>query len=237
MTADPKKLLEIAACTPAPVATKDFNPAAVIPYGVTIEHIRLAMNEFVDFLGFINTQLHTREIPRLESMLMQANFSSMVGEFMSVAIPKYCSTIAKNQYHNGHPDLVPAGFYAGNSIQHGSEGIEIKGSRYLRGWQGHNAEDIWLMVFAFDSNTPRDEASGIAPKPFRFRLVAGAAIEKADWTFSGRTGTSRRTITASVNRSGYTKMLANWIYKEPTVTTATLVASPAETDAEPPASE
>jgi hypothetical protein len=170
-------------------------------------------------------------------MLMQANFSSIVGEFMGVAIPKYCPTIAKNQYHNGHPDLVPAGLYTGNSIQHGDKGIEIKGSRYLRGWQGHNAEDVWLMVFAFDSSTPRDEASGIEPRPFRFRLVAGAAIEKADWTFSGRTGTSRRTITASVNRSGYNKMLANWIYKEPAVTTATLLASPAEKDAEPPASE
>lgn len=236
MVTDPKKL-EVAACTPVPVEAKDFNPAAVIPYGVTVEHIRLAMTEFVDFLGFINTQLHTRDIPRLEAMLMQANFSSMVGEFMSAAIPKYCRTIVKNQYHNGHPDLVPAGLYPKSSILHGSEGIEIKGSRYLRGWQGHNAEDVWLMVFAFDSSTPRDEANGISPKPFRFRLVAGAAIEKADWTFSGRTGTSRRTITASVNRSGYDKMLANWIYKEPTVTAATLLGSPAEKDAELPASE
>ena len=230
------KKLEAAACTPTPISSKDFNSSAVIPCGLTIEHIWLAMNDYIDFLGFINTQLYTREIPRLESMLMQANFSSMVGEFMSAAIPKYCSTIVKNQYHNGHPDLVPAGLYPGNAIQHGSKGIEIKASRYLRGWQGHNAEDVWLMVFAFDSSTPPDESKGILPRPFRFRLVAGAYIEKADWTFSGRTGTSRRTITASVNRSGYSKMLANWIYKEPATTTATLLESPAE-DAEPLTSE
>jgi hypothetical protein len=230
------KKLEAAACTPIPIRPKDFNPAAVIPHGLTVKHIRQAMNDYLDFLGFINTQLHTREIHRLESMLMQANFSSMVGEFMSAAFPKYCSTIVKNQYHNGHPDLVPAKLYPNNAIQHGSEGIEIKASRYLRGWQGHNAEDVWLMVFAFDSSTPPDESKGIPPRPFRFRLVAGAYIEKADWTFSGRSGTSRRTITASVNRSGYNKMLANWIYKEPTVTTATLLVSPAE-DLEPPVSE
>lgn len=228
--------LEAAACTPIPISHKDFNPAAVIPHGLTVKHILLAMNDYLDFLGFINTQLYTREIPRLESMLMQANFSSMVGEFMSAAIPRYCSTIVKNQYHNGHPDLVPAGLYLGNAIQHGSEGIEIKASRYLRGWQGHNAEDVWLMVFAFDSSTAPDESKGILPRPFRFRLVAGAYIEKADWTFSGRTGTSRRTITASVNRSGYNKMLANWIYKEPATTTATLLASPVE-DSEPLTSE
>jgi hypothetical protein len=234
---DEEKKLEVSACTPIPISPKDFNPAAVIPYGLTVEHIRLAMTEFIDFLGFINTQLFTREIPRLEAMLMQANFSSMVGEFMSAAIPKYCSTIVKNQYHNGHPDLVPPGIYPGDAVLHGSEGIEIKGSRYVRGWQGHNAEDVWLLVFTFDSSTPRDKANRIAPKPFRFRLVAGAAIEKADWTFSGRTGASRRTPTASVNPSGYSKMLANWIYKEPATTTATLLASLPETDAEPPASE
>lgn len=236
MVEDPKKL-EAAACTPIPVSPKDFNSAAVIPHGLTVEHIRLAMTEFLDFLSFINTQLHTREIPRLESMLMQANFSSMVGEFMSAAIPKYCPAIVKNQYHNGHPDLVPAGLYPGDAILHGSEGIEIKASRYLRGWQGHNAEDVWLLVFAFDSGTPRDESKGIPPRPFRFRLVAGAYIEKADWTFSGRTGISRRTITASVNRSGYNKMLANWIYQEPSTTVATLSAPPPETGPGPTTSE
>ena len=41
-----------------------------------------AMEEFVGFLGFINEQMATRAIPRFETMLMPANFSSMVGEFM-----------------------------------------------------------------------------------------------------------------------------------------------------------
>ena len=50
--------------------------------------------------------------------------------------------------------------------------------------------------------------------PFRFVKVVGAKIERADWQFSGRSETSRRTITASVKRSGYDKMQANWIYSE-----------------------
>ena len=36
-----------------------------------------------------------------------------------------------------------------------------------------------------------------------------------DWRFSGRSSTSRRTITASVANSGYEKMMENWIYKVP----------------------
>ena len=54
--------------------------------------------------------------------------SSMVGEFMGATIPKYCDKLAKNQYHNGHPDLVPKGKFTGDSLQHGTEGIEIKAS-------------------------------------------------------------------------------------------------------------
>ena len=189
-----------------------FNPRAEIPFGVHVDHIRAAMQEFLDFLGFVNGALRTKKIPRLEAFLMPANFSSMVGEFMNAAIPKYCSTVVKNTYHNGHPDMLPANKYLNNALQHGTDGIEIKGSRHRSGWQGHNAEDCWLMVFVFDSNTARDAQANIPPRPFRFVGVYGAQLTKDDWSFSGRSATSRRTITASVTRSGYNKMVSNWIY-------------------------
>jgi hypothetical protein len=99
---------------------------------------------------------------------------------------RYCSSLAKNQYHNGHPDLIPAGDFPNDAVQYANEGIEVKASRYLRGWQGHNPEETWLMVFVFDSNRPSDAVKEIQPKPFRFIKVVGAAITKADWSFSGR---------------------------------------------------
>ncbi len=79
-------LHEQQACIPQPLHASGFNAEANLPYGVKTEHIRSAMRDFLDFLGFINQQLYTREIARLEKMLMPANFSSMVGEFMSAAI-------------------------------------------------------------------------------------------------------------------------------------------------------
>lgn len=208
---------ETAACTPVPVHPDGFNPACVLPHGLATEQVRLAMQEFTNFLGFINTQLNTRAIDRFEVMLMPANFSSLVGEFMKSSIPKYCPTLAANTYHNGHPDLLPAGRYPGNAAQHVAEGIEVKSSRYLSGWQGHNAEDAWLMVFVFDASRGTDAAKGIAPRPFRFLKVVGAQLSKTDWVFSGRSETSRRTITASVTRFGYDKMEANWIYRDPEI--------------------
>jgi hypothetical protein len=116
--------LELAACTPEPVQLDWFNPNAILPYGLTTEHVGKAMSEFVNFLGFVNQQLATRDIARLETMLMPANFSSIVGEFMAAGIPRYCPGLVKNRYHNGHPDLIPAGVYPSDSIRHAPEGIE-----------------------------------------------------------------------------------------------------------------
>jgi len=207
--------LESAACKPCPVAATGFNPDAVLPYGCTVNHIQKAMADFIDFLGFINAQVHTKGIPRIESMLMPANFSSMVGEFMAANIPKYCPGVVKNKYHNGHPDLIPSGKFPDDAVQHSAEGIEIKASRYESGWQGHNPENVFLLVFVFDSNRSSDATKKANPRPFRFVEVLGAQISKKDWVFSGRSGKSRRTITASVTNSGYRKMRKNWIYRSP----------------------
>jgi hypothetical protein len=207
--------IERAACDPTPVQSAHFNPHARIPHGVTTAHICAAMNEFIGFIRMVNQRMHESGMARFESILMPANFSSIVGEFMSAGIPKQCASIIKNQYHNGHPDMVPVGLFPGNAVQHAQEGIEIKGSRYLKGWQGHNPETTWLMVFMFDSNRPVDESKGIAPKPFRFLRVVGAQLDESDWQFAGRSETSRRTITAAVKDSGYRKLMANWIYNAP----------------------
>lgn len=210
-----RERMEAAACVPVPVDPLGFNPNADLPYGLTIAAISQAMTGFDDLLRVLNDQLHRHSMGRLETLLMPANFSSVVSEFMSVAIPKFCPTLVKNAYHNGHPDLIPAGRFPGNAVQYSHEGIEMKASRYPRGWQGHNAEESWLMVFVFDANRPRDADRGVEPRPFRFVKVLGARLERADWTFSGRSETSRRTITASVAPSGYAKMEANWIYSDP----------------------
>ncbi len=116
-------------------------------------------------------------------MLMSANFSSIVGEFIGASLPKHCTSIVKNRYHNGHPDIIPARTYPNDAVQHGDQGIEIKASRYLQGWQGHNAEDTWLMIFMFDSGRQSDKLKNISPKPFRFVGVAGARLTKDDWTY------------------------------------------------------
>lgn len=207
---------DLQCCAPEVPSFDHFNPHVSIPLGVSTEDVFRAMLDFTDFLRTINTELVRKGMTRLEDMLMPANFSSMVGEFIVSNLPRHCPTIAKNTYHNGHPDLLPAGKYPGNAAQHaGADGIEVKASRYLRGWQGHNAEDVWLMVFVFESGRPADLRAGKEGRPFRFLGVYGAMLTSADWKFAGRNPTSRRTITASVLPSGLEKMTQNWIFRAP----------------------
>lgn len=206
---------ELLACTSAPVDLKGFNPHAALPYGCTVEHVQQAMSEFTDFLSFLNQQLYTKGIKRFESMLMPANFSSMVCEFMVATLPKHCPGIAKNQSHDGHPDLVPRGLFSNDSAQHAQEGIDIMGSRYPGGWQGQNPGNTWLLVFVFDGNRSVDASKGSQPKPFRFTKVVGAHLNKDDWKLSGHRTGSRHIGAASILPSGYDKMTANWIYLAP----------------------
>ncbi|MFZ3210168.1 MAG: hypothetical protein WA188_01520 [Terriglobales bacterium] len=197
---------------PEPLEKRGFNPEAKIPFGVTTGHVHAAMQDFIEFLSTVDGQLHAKGMASLENTMMQANFSSLVSEAMSARIPYHCPTVVKNQYHNGHPDILPAGKYPGDAAQHaGRDGIEVKASRYLQGWQGHNAEDVWLMIFVFQSGREGPKVKGTPA--FKFLLVAGAMLSKQDWLFAGRSETSRRTITASVTKVGAAKMMANWIYK------------------------
>src|SRR5260370_7613892 len=132
---------------------------------------------------------------RLKNMLMQANFSSIVSEMMTASIPKHCKTVVKNRFHNGHPDILPANKYPNDSKQHaGADGIEVKASRYLNAWQGHNAEHVCLMVFVFQNG--REGPKVRKGQTFKFLLVAGALLSKKDWLFAGRSTTSHRTITS-----------------------------------------
>jgi hypothetical protein len=203
-------------CVPEHPYFENFNADAWIPFGVPVEHIFHAMVDFTDFLQAVDTELVRKDMARLEEMLMPANFSSIVGEFITSNLPKHCPTIAKNTYHNGHPDLLPVRKYPGNAAQHaGSDGIEVKASRYRKGWQGHNPEDVWLMVFVFEGGRPSDARTAKELTRFRFLAVYGALLEKADSQFAGRSQTSRRTITAAVLPSGFEKMARNWIYKAP----------------------
>ena len=196
---------------PEPPEKNGFNPKATIPFGITTEHLYESMKEFTGFVEFIDTQLRAQDRARFEDILMAANFSSMVGEFMSRTIPKYCKTVVRNKYRSGHPDILPAGKYPNDSAMHaGSDGIEIKASRYLKSWHARKAEDVWLMMFVFQSGRVNPRVSEQAG--FKFLIVAGGLLTKDDWPAKG-SESAQTTVGESVSSTGAQKIMANWIYK------------------------
>jgi hypothetical protein len=136
-----RQQLEVAAYAPNVVAGDGFNSDATLPFGCATAHIGQAMATCIEFLRVVNAELHAMGMVRLESLLMPANFSSVVSEFMNTRIreyentslPRYCPTRARNTYHNGQPDLVPVGEYPGDAAQYAMEGVEVKASRSLSG--------------------------------------------------------------------------------------------------------
>lgn len=105
---------------------------------------------------------------------------------------------------------MPPAHYEGDAAQNGKEGVELKTSRATSGWQGHNPEGGWLMVFQIGVDT---EAEPVYDRePTRVERVLIAQLEESDWNFSGRRPGSRRTPTASVNRTGREKLELGAVY-------------------------
>ena len=200
---------------PRTTTAGQFNKRCVLPYGLNIRHIEKSMAEFLMAIKLVNKSLSKIKLEPLEVLLMPASFSGMVGEFMSRSIPRFCKTVVKNTYHNGHPDMIPAKTFKGDSVQYAKSGIEIKASRYDRGWQGHNPEEVFILIFIFEKEGLEDLIFLKKKKNFRFKMVLGAKLKLSDWKYSGRAPGSRRTPTASITHQGREKLLKNWIYLAP----------------------
>jgi len=192
---------------------RGFNQAADLPYDLRVAEIRAALDEMYDFLHNVNRFLTERGWDRLEETLEAATFSTVIGEMVIASVSKQSLSLTKNQHHNGRPDLIPRGVYAGDAALQGDEGVEVKTSRN-ESWQGHNVESGWICIFQYQvdiETMPIEER-----QPTKFARVLLAQLDEEDWGFSGRRGTSRRTPTASILRSGKEKLLSNPVYLDPT---------------------
>jgi len=199
---------------PTEVLLSDYvNENAVLPYGLTVSNVRSAIAAVYDFLHGVNSFLVGQRMEPLESLLLGNSFSGLLSELLVKGLAGECPTLRRNEKVGGHPDLIPADLYKAGGILRAAEGVEIKASRQPGGWQGHNPERCWLMVFRYV--IPEDHDSAKAATRLSFVQVLCAELDENDWSFSGRSDTSRRTITASVTQSGMHKLRSNPVYQDP----------------------
>lgn len=190
-----------------------FNAAVDLPYGLTVDEVRAALNDVYDFLHDINSFLISRGYDRLEETILGNSLSGFISELVVKRIGAASRTLTRNGKIGGHPDLIPLGRHPGNSVLRGEEGIEVKTSIRAGGWEGHNPERSWILVVQYAVDVLTDPARD--RRPSEILKVMCALLEEDDWKFSGRTGASRRTPTASIVKSGTAKLHESAIYEHP----------------------
>lgn len=195
------------------LADEGFNRRLPLPYGLKVQELSSAMNDVYDLLHVLNYALVVKKHDRLEELMLGNSFSGFISEMVVKGIAKASSTLVRNRKVGGHPDLLPQGRYANDAELKAEEGIEVKVSLQPGGWQGHNPEEAWVMIFQYsvDVQTAPPEQRA----PFEFQRVMIAKLSKEDWSFSGRSGASRRTPTASILKSDTEKLHASAIYTKP----------------------
>lgn len=195
-----------------------FNPAADLPYGVEPEEVRTTIGEFYGFYADLNEFLLNEEHGRIETILRANNaLSDFIGNVATEELADASDALVTNRKPDGFPDLLPKddAEYAAEDyyIHHGDYGIETKCSKSNGGWQAHNNESAWFVVFRYTRGDPQDEIE--AMEPVRFVQILAANLDEDDWSHSGRSDESRRTITSSIVASGMDKLRSNPIYEDP----------------------
>jgi hypothetical protein len=129
------------------------------------------------------------------------------------SIAKVCPFLIANEKIGGYPDLLPTGSYSSAFVLKGEQGIEVRASIQKGGWQGHNPEQGWGMIFRYAVGR-QDDGSAM---PLTFIEILCSQLSADDWSFSGREGASRRTPTAPITASGVERLRSDFIYRVPGV--------------------
>jgi hypothetical protein len=101
-----------------PIRRDYFNTEVNLPYGLLLADIKATLEDTHAFVHSLNKVFYRQMGLRVEDILMAATFSGMLSEFIVRQLSKHSSTVTRNLYHNGHPDLLPINRYPGNAVQY-----------------------------------------------------------------------------------------------------------------------
>jgi len=191
------------------VTPDKFNTAAVLPYSLRLMDFQIAMQDVHDLFHEINSSLIARNLKRFEDMLRPAAMSGLISDLLTASLANHARGLTENAYFNGHPDLIVTGFYPNDSVQSGSEGIEIKSTRKKGGAvDTHGAREQWMCVFVYEVDTATEPARNRRPMSFTEVYLAhvGVGVRRNP---RGELGTR----TATLHREGVKKLREHWIYQ------------------------
>lgn len=190
--------------------TSKFNHELELPFELRIQDFELAVQDVYDFFYDVNTNLTGKGLRRFDDMLRPAAMSGLISDMLTASMAQHSRTLAENQYHNGHPDLVVAGVYANDAVQSGERGIEVKTTRKRGGAVDmHGARDQWLCVFVYTVDNETQPALDRAPMTFTEIYLGYVTVDDFRKNSRGELGTR----TATLDRDGIAKLRENWVYR------------------------
>ncbi len=198
---------------PTGLEPRYVNRRVTLPYGLTVPELEKAVSETYRLFHGMNEYLLENGFRPLEELLLRNSLSGIISEVLVENIARVSATLEANLKVGGYPDLLPKAHYPSDLVLKGEEGIEVKCSIQKGGWQGHNPEECWVMIFRYAIGEPGTGET----MALTFVEILCAKLLKSDWSFSGRRGSSRRTPTASITRSGVEKLRSNFLYRVPGV--------------------
>ena len=201
------------AISPRGLNLRYINRRVSMPYGLTVFQVAEGTRETYRLVDGINSYLVRDGFEALEKLVPGNSFSGLISEFLVKNIARASTTLVANQKVGGHPDLLPKHKCPSGTSLKGTAGIEVKTSMQRGGWQGHNPEKGWVLVFRYSCGRQADSTA----MPLTFVEIMAALLQKEDWSYSGRKGASRRTPTASITCSGVEKLRTNFLYRLPDV--------------------
>ncbi len=188
-----------------------FNGAARPPYELRIQDFQMAMQDVYDFFYDVNSHLSTRGLERLDDMLRPAIMSGVLSDMLTASLARHSRVLTENRHFNGHPDLVVRGVYAGNAVNAGSEGVEIKTTRKAGGAvDTHGAREQWMCVFVYSIDSESEPTLSRRPMTFNEVYLGHVAVEDFRKNPRGELGTR----TATLHKDGIKKLRDSWINKD-----------------------
>ena len=187
-----------------------FNQEAEVPYALRLDDFRMAMQDVYDFFNDVNGLLLGRGLRRLEETLRPAAMSGIISDFLTASLSNHARSLTENTHFNGHPDLVVSGVYPRNSVQAGTEGVEIKSTRKKGGAvDTHGARDQWMCVFVYAVDIETEPARERRPMSFTDVYLAHVNVDDFRRNPRGELGTR----TATLHKDGLTKLREHWVYR------------------------
>lgn len=197
---------------PADVSVED-SVTFVLPYDLTRKDFAVAAQAVDGLIKTLNQACASRGLDRIEELLTTpATLTALISDVFAGALARASACMVVNGRHNGHPDLVPRGYYPEDVVQSGAEGVEVKATKN-RVSDAHGARGAWWcqVRYKVDKGAPRVGEH----IPTYVDEILMARLTKDDFRKNDR-NTDTGTRTATPAAAAVRKLEAGQVYKRAT---------------------